>query len=73
MVLDLLEEVESLENLDEILKVDNIDVFFVASLRTWPRLWDYIGNIAVTRKCRAAIEQTRSHASFLLGEQRVPW
>ena len=30
MVIVLLEEVEALENLDEILKVDNIDVFFVA-------------------------------------------
>ena len=30
MVIVLLEEIEALENLDEILKVDNIDVFFVA-------------------------------------------
>ena len=32
MVIVLLEEVEALENLNEILKVDNIDVFFVAPL-----------------------------------------
>jgi 4-hydroxy-2-oxoheptanedioate aldolase len=30
MVIVLLEEAEALENLDEILKVDNIDVFFIA-------------------------------------------
>lgn len=30
MVIVLLEEAEALQNLDEILKVDNIDVFFVA-------------------------------------------
>jgi 4-hydroxy-2-oxoheptanedioate aldolase len=40
----LLEEVEALENLDEILRVDNIDVFFVAP-SDLAQTMGHIGNV----------------------------
>jgi 4-hydroxy-2-oxoheptanedioate aldolase len=44
MVIVLIEEVEGLRNLDEILKVDNIDVFFVAP-SDLAQTMGHIGNI----------------------------
>ncbi len=54
MVVVLLEEVEALENIDEILKVDNIDVFFVAP-SDLAQTMGHIGN-ADHPEVQAAIE-----------------
>ena len=50
MVVVLLEEVEALQDLDEILKVDDIDVFSWLP-RTWRRPWDTWATPG-TRRCR---------------------
>ena len=55
MVVVLLEEVEALENIDEILKVDHIDVFFVAP-SDLAQTMGHIGN-AEHPEVQAAIEQ----------------
>ena len=44
MVIVLLEEIEALQNIDEILKVDNIDVFFVAP-SDLAQTMGHIGNV----------------------------
>jgi 4-hydroxy-2-oxoheptanedioate aldolase len=54
MVVVLLEEVEALENIEEILKVDNIDVFFVAP-SDLAQTMGHIGN-AEHPEVQAAIE-----------------
>ena len=54
MVIVLLEEIEALENIDEILKVDNIDVFFVAP-SDLAQTMGHIGNVEHP-EVQAAIE-----------------